>query len=215
MNSSLSYTVRQMQFSDLAQVEALQVHCFPPPFPSDLLWKSEHLKAHLEKFADGQFVAVLNESNNGLSIIGSASASRISEENWQSHKGWDETLGGFTFETLDPNGSTMYGADISVHPEYRGLKVGYNLYQARFEAVKRLNLKRYGTACRIPDYLENKNKNPGLSVDEYCKKVSLKQLSDRTLSPLLKMGLTYQGFISDYMEDIESANCAALLEWKN
>ena len=37
---------------------------------------------------------------------------------------------------------------------------------------------------------------------------------NRTHRALLRYGLTFLGVIHDYMEDEESANAAALLEWK-
>jgi hypothetical protein len=39
-------------------------------------------------------------------------------------------------------------------------------------------------------------------------------LADRTLTPLLAMGLRYLGTKLDYMPDPESRDAAALLEWR-
>jgi hypothetical protein len=43
--------------------------------------------------------------------------------------------------------------------------------------------------------------------------VVTRELTDRTLTPLLSYGLTFLGVIENYMEDVESGDAAALLEW--
>jgi hypothetical protein len=40
------------------------------------------------------------------------------------------------------------------------------------------------------------------------------ELSDPTLTPQLKNGLTPVQVLHDYIEDAESRDCALLLEWK-
>lgn len=188
---------------------ALQRACFPEPFPEELLWSRDHLLRHLELFPSGQFVAV-----SGDQVVASASASRISEANWLSHANWDETVGGPLLESFDSLGSTLYGLDISVHPEARGLGIGRRLYERRFKVVEEGGLARYGTACRVPDYQAYATDHPETSVGEYAELVVNNRATDRTLSPLLRYGLTYLGVIHGYMEDKESDNAAALLEWR-
>lgn len=205
----MNVTVSVMRAEHINGAVALQRACFPEPFPEDLLWNRDHLEHHLKVFPDGQFVALLGDL-----VVASASATRISEENWQGHSNWDTTVGGPFLETFDPAGSTLYGLDISVHPEYRGLGVGRLLYQARFRLVSELSINRYGTACRLPGFQAYSQTNEDASVEHYAKAVVMEQTQDRTLSPLLRYGLTYLGVIHDYMEDEESNNAAALLEWK-
>ena len=186
---------------DIPAAVALQRACFPAPFPENLLWKAEHLEAHLEQFPQGQLVA----EHNGQ-IVASASSLIIAEDNWQAHRDWDTTVGGPFLANHDPHGTTLYGVDISVHPEYRGQGVGRKLYEARFELAK--TLKRYGTACRIPDY----SKWGKGTVEQYVEAVARQEATDRTLSPLLRYGLTLRGVIHGYMDDEESGNAAALIE---
>lgn len=197
-----------MQRDHVPGVVALQASCFPPPFPADLLWTSSHLQRHLELFAEGQFVALA-----GNQVIGSASALRIGESAWQRHADWETTTGGHFFTSHDPQGGTLYAADISVHPDERGLGVGRALYSARFELVRRLKMDRVGTACRISGF-RNWNLRTGQSVSQYAEAVQLNEVQDRTLTPLLKYGMMAIGVIENYMEDEESAGAAALLEWR-
>lgn len=196
-----------MAWADIDGVVALQRACFPPPFPEELLWNASHLKRHLQVFPEGQFVAVDGQ------VVGSASACIISELNWREHRPWAQTVGGPFVESHDPAGSTLYGLDVSVHPLWRGQGVGRMLYHARFELVRSLDLQRYGTACRLPGYLAWSQTQEGASVEEYVEGVVSGFVTDRTLTPLLRYGLKFLGVIHDYMEDEESADSAALLEW--
>lgn len=201
--------IESMTTEYIAGAVALQRACFPAPFPEDQLWNQDHLTRHLEIFSQGQFVA-LDQGH----VVASASATLISEANWQSHRSWNETVGGPFLENFDATGQTLYGLDISVHPDYRGRGIGKRLYRARFDLVRTLGLTRYGTACRLPDFRNFQTKFPEKTVADYAKDVVRGSATDRTLSPLLKYGLVYNTVINDYMEDYESANAAALLEWK-
>lgn len=197
--------VRQLEPRDIPGVVALQRLCFPGPFPAELLWTAEHLMRHLEVYQEGQMVAV-----EGEQMVASASAVAISEERWQAHGTWDETVGGFYFDHADPQGSTLYGADISVHPDFRSQGIGRALYEARFELVRKRGMARFGTACRMPDFAFHET---GRTVKEYAHAVASGELQDRTLTPLLRYGLALIDVLEGYMPDEESGHAAALLEW--
>lgn len=200
----MNFTVRRMNPRDFAGVVGLQRACFPAPFPEDQLWRAEHLQSHFERFSEGQFVAEMDDGT----ILGSASNCRISLENWRSHRPWEETVGGFHLQNHDDAGEILYGADISVHPDSRRMGIGRSLYAARFALARELGLT-YATVCRLPGYCDHAD----LSLDAYAEKVADGSLIDRTLTPLLKMGLRYAGTIKNYMEDEESGNGGAILEW--
>ncbi len=189
-------------------VVALQALCFPPPFDPQLLWQTHHLKRHRELFPAGQHVAV-----KGGKVIGSSTCMILSESNWQQHADWEATTGGHNLAKHDPRGTTLYGVDISVHPEYRGLGVGKALYRARFAVVQSCSLWRFGTACRMPDFGSALVNSPALTPEEYAQSVASGALRDRTLSPLLKMGVRLTGVIEGHMDDEESGHAAAILEW--
>lgn len=196
-----------MRPEHIAGAVALQRECFPPPFPEELLWRAEHLAHHIEIFPEGQFVAL--ESGK---VIGSASNLVLTEEAWRRHGTWDETVGGPYFANHAPAGSTLYGADISVAPPHRTKGVGRALYNARFDLVRSRKLVRYGTACRIPDYLSF-HKRVAATTKQYIEVVLNKASADRTLTPLLRIGLSYVETLENYMMDEESGNAGVLLEW--
>jgi GNAT superfamily N-acetyltransferase len=207
MSSAFTFDLRQMTYDHVAGVVALQRACFPPPFPEELLWRDEHLIRHIALFPAGQLVAMREGA-----VIASASNMVISEHNWLSHQSWDATVGGPFLDQHDPVGSTLYGLDFSVHPRWRGRGIGRALYQARFLLVRSLRLARYGTACRIPDY-KAYAANTRISPSEYVDVVVPGDTMDRTLTPLLRYGLTVVSVIDGYMADEESGDAAVLLEW--
>jgi GNAT superfamily N-acetyltransferase len=202
-------TVRLMGVEDVPGAVALQRACFPPPFPAEFHWRAEHLMRHLSTFSAGQFIAV-----EGGTVIGCASNCIISEARWLAHRGWSETVGGPFVENHDPTGTTLYGLDVSVHPDWQGKGVGRALYFARFDLVRALKLERYGTACRLPGFLAWSRAVEAPSVENYVAEVVGRRISDRTLTPMLRYGLRFVGVIHDYMTDDESADAAALLVWE-
>ncbi len=198
-----------MTHGDLDGVVGLQALCFPLPFDPDLLWQRPHLERHLELFADGQFVA---ESAQG--IVASCSNTLVAERSWAEGRSWEATVGGPMLDHFDAHGTTLYGLDISVHPDCRGLGLARALYQARFDLVKDRQLARYGTACRLPGYQEWARGRDQATPQQYADDVAAGRISDRTMTPLLKVGVKYLGVIENYMDDEESGNAAAKLEWR-
>jgi GNAT superfamily N-acetyltransferase len=203
------FCIRPMALSDVEAAVALQQLAFPPPFPADLLWRAEHLHRHLEIFPEAQFVA----EREGQ-IVGSCSNTRLSELRWLVHANWETTVGGPFLDTFEADGTTLYGLDITVHPEFRRLGIGKAFYKARYDWVKKNRLARYGTTCRMPDYACAVAQQPGLSIDAYALGIAQGRFTDRTMTPLLKMGLRFEGVLHDHMEDAESANAAAILVWE-
>lgn len=204
--SGPSVIIRTTTRADIAGVVALQRDCFPPPFPEDLLWQAEHIAHHLEIFPEGQWVA-----EQGGRIVASCTNLILDEAIWQAHLDWESTVGGHFLRAHTPGGTTLYGVDLSVAPASRGQGIGRQLYQARFELVRSLGLARYGTAVRMPDYLAQA---AGRTPHDYAHAVVQGILTDRTLTPLLRMGTQWQGVIENHMDDEESGHAAAILEWR-
>lgn len=198
-------TIRLLAEGDLAEAVALQRECFPAPFPEELLWHPEHLERHLAVFPEGQFAAIMDGR-----VVATASSTRIRTDRWQAHEDWDATVGGPFLRTFAPDGEVLYGLDISVHPRFRGQGLARALYEARFDLVRSLGMVRYATACRIPDYHLHSS---ALTPEAYVELVAKGGLVDRTLTPLLRLGLTLVGVCREHMQDWESRNAAALLEW--
>jgi GNAT superfamily N-acetyltransferase len=193
-----------MEDADLDEAVGLQKLAFPPPFSEELHWDQEHLSHHISLFPEGQLVAVADGR-----VVGTCSNTVLSDERWFARENWYRTVGGPKLTDFARDGTTLYGIDITVHPAYRRVGIGREFYLARFDIVKRHGLARYGTGCRIPDYHSH---GDGLTQEEYARRVVAGDLVDRTLTPLLRYGLTFLGIIRNYMPDFESQDGAALLE---
>lgn len=204
--TALEVQIRNTLARDIEGVVALQRECFPAPFPEELLWQAAHIARHIEIFPGGQWVA----EHDGQ-IVASCTNLLISEEHWQAHLNWEETVGGHLLTAHQPEGTTLYGVDVSVSPAWRGQGLGRRMYEARFEFVRQHALSRYGTAVRMPDYLVQAQRQ---SPQAYAEAVVAGTLSDRTLTPLLRMGTQFNGVIENHMDDEESGHAAAILEWR-
>jgi len=202
------FVIRPMTPADVSAAVDLQKLAFPPPFNQDYHCDPEHLLLHIELFPEGQFVAEARGR-----ILGSCSNTIISEEDWNLHASWYRTVGGPDLQTFNREGTTLYGLDITVHPEVRRQGIGRGFYEARYAFIRSSGLKRYGTGCRIPDYRAYEASHPGITVEEYASEVVEGRTMDRTLTPLLRYGLRFLGVIRDYMPDYESNDAGALLEW--
>jgi hypothetical protein len=124
-------------------------------------------------------------------------------------------VGGPFLLNHEPDGSTLYGLDVSIHPDWRGRGLMRALYARRFDLVKASDtLTRYGTAVRIPGFATYLLNNPAAGPEDYVREVAAGRANDRTLTPMIRVGLTLKGVITNYMEDMESHNAAALLEWQ-
>src|ERR1035437_8492793 len=114
--------VRQMAPQDLPAVVGLQRRTYP----EKLAWTAGELTQHLAIFPEGQFVAV-DETGR---LLGSASSLIIDWDDYAESAKWSAITGRGTFDTHNPLGKTLYGADISVDPLARRKGVGSFLDEA-------------------------------------------------------------------------------------
>ncbi|UTV29454.1 bifunctional GNAT family N-acetyltransferase/carbon-nitrogen hydrolase family protein [Photobacterium atrarenae] len=111
------------------------------------------------------------------------------------------------------SGDAMYGLDVFVHPDYRGLRLGRRLYEARKEVCRDQNLKAILAGGRIPGYQRVAKE---LSVLEYIEKVKRREIHDPILSFQLSNDFDVKRIMKNYLpEDDKSCGYATLLEWDN
>jgi len=133
------FYVRQMTPDDISAVIELQIRAFPglPP------WRPEQLAHHLEVFPEGQLVAC---DSNGR-VLGSASSLLIDWDDYAESANWSSITGDGSFDTHNPLGKTLYGADMGVDPAARQQGIGSTLYEARKELIRDRGLKRLLTGA--------------------------------------------------------------------
>lgn len=206
MNQIEKIEVRNLRFSDYAQLKASMIEAYKNWEGS--YWREEHIQTLLEKFPEGQ-IGVLVAGK----VVGTALSIRISQEMVEENHTYRDITGNYTFSTHDPEGSILYGIEVFIHPDYRGLRLGRRLYDARKELCETLNLKSVIIGGRIPRYNEYAGQ---LTPKEYLQKIRDKELYDPVLTFQLSNDFHVRKIIKGYLPgDEESLEYAVLLEWNN
>lgn len=179
-------------------------------YPHDEPWEMKHLESHFDMFPEGQLVAV-NESTHD--IVGMAASLIVAWDDYD----WQDTYLDFTdnymFTNHDPQGRTLYGAEVMVAPESQGQGVGKSLYKARREICHTLKLRRIRAGARLSGYHHYAKEMPPL---EYTLRVINGELTDPTLTFQIKQGFRVFNLVQGYFEhDPQSLGHAALIEWIN
>ncbi len=196
--------VRATKPGDVDALLQLQERVYPTIAP----WRRDQLARQLAVFPEGQLVAELDQK-----IVGCASSLIILWDEWADEHTWREITAAGTFSTHNPEGFTLYGAEVFVDPALRGQRIGANLYEGRRQMCRELNLHRIIACGRLPGYGAVAEQMP---VELYAKKVLWGDLVDPVLSFQLREGFRFCGIMSDYLpDDIESRGQASLIAWVN
>jgi GNAT superfamily N-acetyltransferase len=172
-----------------------------------MIWPSSFLQSHISIFPEGQFCAEVNGR-----IIGSSSSLIVSLEPDYAYHTWNDITGQGLFTNHNPNGDSLYGADISVHPKFRCRGIATILYNARKALSIRLNLRRIIAGGRLYNYHKYAKM---MSAQEYAEKVVKRELKDPVLSFQLKNGFKFIKVLPNYLYDKHSLNYASFIEWLN
>ena len=198
--------LRNLELDDYKQLKSSMVKSYPDMANS--YWKEDHIKKLLNVFPEGQLVILAD----GV-VVGSALSLIVSEKAVDKNHNYKQIIGDYSFSTHNPNGEILYGIDVFIHPNYRGLRLGRRLYDARKELCEQLNLKAIVFAGRIPNYKQHSKK---LTPKSYIDKVKHKELHDPVLSFQLSNDFHVLRILKNYLEgDLESKEFAVLLEWNN
>jgi GNAT superfamily N-acetyltransferase len=194
-------------FAPLAELQRI---CYPTLAATELMGV-EHFASQYQIFPQGQFVA-LATGDGPARVVGQGSGFFIDFDFDHPQHSFREICAEFYFTNHNPNGAYYYGADISVHPDFRRCGIGRLLYSARQELVKRSNRQGIVAGGLIPGYIHYRGK---LSIQEYVDEVVAGQLNDPTLTFQLRNGFRVAGMIENYLEDSASDNWATLIVWDN
>jgi len=199
--------VRVMTKDDIPKIVELQKIAFPAMAAEGVYWKPDQLTAHLKVFPEGQFVAEYRGK-----IVGSCSSLIIKLNSEYEEHTWKDACGDSYFKNHDPNGDSLYGADVSSHPDHRRLGVATKLYDARKTLAIKLNLRRIIAGGRLINYCEYAQE---LSPLEYVHKVKRHEIKEPVLSFQIRNGFKFIKILPNYMKDPRSLNNATFIEWKN
>lgn len=196
--------VRNIRHDDIDEIIKLQAICFPNMDP----WEREHLESHLDIFPKGQFCVEVD----GI-IIGSCSSLIVNFDEYDDKHTWDDITDEGYITNHDSEGYNLYGIEIMVHPDYRGMNIGRRLYEARKDLARRLNLKSIIIGGRIPNYSQHEDK---LTPREYVEDVKDHKIFDPVLSFQLFNGFSIMRINPNYLpDDTASSKYATLMEWNN
>jgi len=106
----------------------------------------------------------------------------------------------------------MYGVETFVHPEYQSLGVGSKLMDARFNFVRRLNLRGMVAGSLFVGYEQVADQMP---QDQYVREVVEGKRFDPNLSKQIKKGFKVKNLIPNYTEDSRTQDYAAAIVWVN
>ncbi|MCA9910777.1 MAG: GNAT family N-acetyltransferase [Anaerolineae bacterium] len=106
----------------------------------------------------------------------------------------------------------MYGVESCVHPEYRGRGVGSLLMDARFDVLRRLNLRGL-IAGSIP--MDYHTVAASMTIEDYVREVVEGLRFDTNLSKQLHKGFQVHNLIPGYIHDARSRNWAVAIVWDN
>lgn len=200
--------IRRATKNDIPKLVELNRAAYPALANENVVWGEAHLLSHQRIFPQGQLVAEVDGK-----IVGAVSTLVVNlGSDPLRHHTWSGITDSGYFTSHDPEGDTLYGADIYVHPDTRGLGVGAALYEARRQLCRRLNKRRILAGGRLWNYFEQADK---MSAAEYAQRVAAGEFRDLVLSFQLREGFALRGVMSNYLRDPKSHNHASLIEWLN
>lgn len=171
-------------------------------------WTERQIENLINKFPEGQVVIKINGQ-----LAGCALAIIVNMDRFPDQHSYKEITGNYTFNTHTANGNILYGIDIFIKPEFRGLRLGRRLYDYRKELCEKLNLKGIAFGGRIPNYHLFADE---FTPKEYIGKVKRKEIHDPVLNFQISNDFHPVRILKDYLDsDKASSGFAVLLEWDN
>lgn len=206
-NQPVPVCIRNYTKADFAGLIEIQSECFPPPFPSELWWSEEQLTNHVTLFPEGALCIEVNGE-----LAGSLTGLCVHFDPSHPTHTWEDITDHGYIRNHNPKGNTLYIVDISVRPKYRKLGLGKLMMQAMYHVVIEKGLERLLGGGRMPGYFKVADQ---MTPDQYLAAVVKGDLKDPVLSFLLRCGRVPVGIAENYLEDEESRDYAALMEWRN
>ena len=178
-------------------------------YPGQPNYDERVFQLQLAAFPEGQFLVT---GEDDTTIIGYACSIIVQLDEDLPYMTWSEMTGDGTFQTHNPPGDTLYGADIAVIPEFRGQGVAALLYRERKRIMQRYNLRRRLAHGRLSGYKDYAGR---MTPEEYVDQVVAGHLKDPALNAHLKAGYQVQRIFFDHMDDPSSLNYSTLIEMAN
>ena len=198
--------LRRLKISDYEQLKTSMIEAYEN-WPG-AYWKEKHIQTLIDIFPEGQLAIVVNEE-----IVGSALSILVKYDDFGDDHTYEQITGNYTFKTHNPKGDVLYGIDVFIRPEFRGMRLARRLYDARKELCEELNLQAIVFGGRIPNYHQYADK---MTPKQYIQKVKYKEIYDPVLTFQTSNDFHVKKVLKGYLEgDKESKEFAVLLQWDN
>lgn len=200
-NIELSYLTLE-DYDDLKRI-MIDIYSDRP----GVYWRKAQIQKLINIFPEGQVVIKVNGelAACALSII-------VDYQKLGDNHTYKQAIGD-NFSTHTPKGNVLYGIEVLVSEEYRGLRLGRRLYDYRKDLCERLNLKSIVFGGRMPNYHLYADK---MSPREYIRRVRLKEMDDPVLNFQVSNNFQAVRVLRGYLPgDEESNEYAVLMRWNN
>ena len=94
----------------------------------DVFWTRAQIKKLNTIFPEGQVVIVVDNR-----IVGCALSIIVDYNLVKGDHTYAQVTGNETFNTHNPNGNILYGIEVFIHPDFRGLRLARRMYEYRRE----------------------------------------------------------------------------------
>ncbi len=198
--------LQYLTIEDYQELKDLMIEAYSAM--EDAYWKEEQIQTLISKFPEGQVVIKIDNVIAGcaLSII-------IDDKLLAGKHTYKKITGNSTFSTHTNDGDVLYGIDVFIKKEFRGLRLGRRLYDYRKELCEKLNLKKIVFGGRMPNYHKYADTH---SPKQYLEAVKRKEIHDPVLNFQMSNDFHPAKVLRGYLEgDSESGEYACELEWKN
>jgi predicted amidohydrolase/GNAT superfamily N-acetyltransferase len=173
------------------------------------VYSAAQLRGHQHQFPEGQFVAVYDGR-----IVGFCATFRIGADVALKPHDWATITGRGFASRHDPEGDWLYGMDVIVDPELRGLRIGQRLYNERRRLCQHLRLKGIVFGGRMPNY--GRRARAVGTPERYLELVREGRQRDPVIGFQLRNGFEPIGVLHDYLpSDHESRGNAVQMIWRN
>ena len=127
--------LRNLRLSDYEDIRQIMDLVYPTMQGA---WTREQFASQVARFPEGQICI----EDNGR-VVAAAMSLIVDYSRYGDRHTYEQITGSGYLTTHDPSGDTLYGVDLFVHPEYRNLRLGRRLYDARKELCEKLNPVSY------------------------------------------------------------------------
>ena len=142
--SDVRLKLRNLTLEDYPQLARLMETIYPDIGGA---WPAASIKRLIQEFPEGQ--VVIEDSGH---LIAAALTIQCNYDRFSRQHTYDDLIGRREQMKHDPEGDALYGMDLFVDPEYRDLRLGRRLYDARKEICRNLNMRAILAGGRITNY---------------------------------------------------------------